>query len=301
VQSRILICVVLSAVVSSGLLAAAAPSGSAYDAAIGGVDSNAAWAPAIQTIDGVQMALVPAGCFSMGGAMSPDEGPIHTVCFERPFWIDVFEVTGPAFATFMNAAGIHDPSGWTYVDGYNTFEEQFARVNGEWASRPLYERSAVFGVTWHEATSYCACRGARLPTEAEWEYAARGPDSLLYPWGDDLVTENVAKIYAEEDVEDAIPAIVGRKPAGVSWVGILDMSGNVYEWTSSLHRSYPYDAADGREVSATVDSSSERVLRGCAWYHPGWIDPVETSARFSMAPHLTTKWVGFRCVRDFEL
>lgn len=266
--------------------------------AMAGVTTNGSWAPLIREFEGVPMALVPAGCFLMGGTHLPDEGPVHRVCLEEPFWIDVFETTGVEFAAFMNTVGRNEIAGWTWIDGYNTFDEQFVRVDGAWTSQPGYEKSAVFGVTWHEASSYCACRGARLPTEAEWEYAARGPDGLTYPWGDDLIPENVAKIYDGTAIDGAVPAIIGRKASGISWVGTHDMSGNVFEWTHSIHLSYPYDATDGREAPIDIDSSSKRVLRGCAWYHTGWIDPVEAAARFVLPPDLTSRWVGFRCVRD---
>lgn len=274
---------------------------SALAVAVEGVNHNGDWEPYFERLDGVLMALVPTGCFMMGGEEFRDEQPIHEICIEEPFWIDVCEVTTAEFADFMNRPEGAGHTGSTWVTGYNSAEEQFERRNGEWVAVPGYEKSAVFGVTWHEATAYCACRGARLATEAEWAFAARGPDSLVYPWGNELVTENIARFGGGMPITEGtgVPLTIGTKPAGASWVGALDMVGNASEWVSSLYRPYPYDAADGREVDGTVDPSSPRVMRGWSWYHPNWIDPVRANDRFCSRPDEATRFYGFRCARDF--
>jgi len=281
-----------------------------------GVESNREWTPFLKRVDGTLMALVPAGCFMMGSEVRRDEQPVHEVCFEEPFWIDVYEVTSAQFVEAMNEHGIGLDGGYEGTDaytggGYNSFDEQFAWVDGLRVAREGFERSAVFGVTWHEAAAYCACRGARLPTEAEWEYAARGPEGLTYPWGNDLVIENVSR-YMEGRWGDecyGVPLSVGTKPEGVSWVGAFDMSGNVYEWVNSIYRPYPFDPNDGREVDGSSDAESERVMRGCGSYHPAYgttfalsftIDPLRSNERFCLPPHLTAKFVGIRCARDYE-
>ena len=115
---------------------------------------------------------------------------------------------------------------------------------------------------WFYAVKHCEGRGARLPTEAEWEYAARGPDGLVYPWGNDFVADNV--VYSGNSNNQTWD--VGSKPDGVSWVGAFDLSGNVWEWVNSLYRSYPYDATDGRVVDGIGDPGSDLVLRGGPWY-----------------------------------
>lgn len=266
-----------------------------------GVGSNSEWEPLLKRFDGALMALVPTGSFMMGGEEFPDEQPVHEIRFDAPFWIDVYQVTTAQFADFMNSPGADEHTGADWVTGYNSAEEQFTRIDGLWVEREGYENSAVFGVTWHEATAFCEYRGARLATEAEWEYAARGPDGLIYPWGNDLITENIAKFGGGMPIAEGtgVPLVVGTKPEGVSWVGALDMSGNVCEWVHSIYRPYPYVANDGREVDAGVDAVSERVLRGWAWYHPNWVDPVRSNDRFCLRPHLSIKFFGFRCARDY--
>ena len=115
-------------------------------------------------------------------------------------------------------------------------------------------------VTWFEARDFCLSRDSRLPTEAEWEYAARGPESFIYPWGNDFIAENV--VYGENSGEQS--AEVGNRPEGMSWVGAMDMSGNLREWTSTIYQDYPYDARDGRR-EGNSDTISPRVLRGGSW------------------------------------
>ncbi|HEX2908548.1 MAG TPA: formylglycine-generating enzyme family protein, partial [Phototrophicaceae bacterium] len=217
------------------------------------------WAPRLRDIDGVQMALVPPGCFVMGSTDGEtDEEPAHTQCFTQAFWLDVTEVTNKAYGSA----------------GY--------------FSDPDQPRETV---TWDEAKAYCEARGGRLPTEAEWEYAARGPASLTYPWGNEFVNENAASSWVETVRQtDA----VGAHPGGGSWVGALDLSGNVWEWTSTLYAPYPYDAADGREDLDT--GAGLRVVRGgsCCSYV---VAEVRSAYRFVVDPAMADPNVGFRCVK----
>jgi iron(II)-dependent oxidoreductase len=145
---------------------------------------------------------------------------------------------------------------------------------------------------WSEARDFCAARDARLPTEAEWEYAARGPDSLLYPWGNELIGENL--VYDRNTLNQT--AEVGSRPAGASWVGALDMSGNVFEWVSSIYARYPYAAADGRENPD--DTTSLRVYRG--GMHSYLDNASSATMRFWLDPAERDWYIGFRCARDAE-
>jgi len=148
------------------------------------VTANDQWTPMIEEFDGVEMALVPVGCFMMGSSqdVESDEGPIHEQCFGEPFWIDVTEVTNAKYGSEGSFSG---------------------------ADRPRES------VGWLEAEAYCESRGARLPTEAEWEYAARGPDGLVYAWGNGFIGDNV--VY--DGNSGGQTADVGSRPDGVSWVG----------------------------------------------------------------------------------
>jgi len=244
------------------------------------VAHNADWTPVIQDFDGAPMALVPAGCFTMGSADgADDEQPPHEICFEAPFWIDVYEVTNIQF--WGRGGESQRRSDWTGDE---------------------HPRESL---TWFEASAFCELRGARLPTEAEWEYAARGPDGLVFPWGNEfdgtaLNFCDIRCLYPQHDISyndgHVESAPVGNYPGGVSWVGAYDMSGNVREWVSSLYASYPYDPTDGREVDAASDSVNHRVIRGGSWYEAE--NGLRGAARSHLMPEGLHNNTGFRCVRD---
>ncbi|MDX1994376.1 MAG: SUMF1/EgtB/PvdO family nonheme iron enzyme [bacterium] len=247
--------------------------------------SNAAWQPYITERDfgdGVPMVLVPAGCFMMGSEDgNEDEQPVHEVCFEEPFWIDRYEVRQGDFER---------------LGGVKANENGF---NGE--NRPV-ER-----ITWFEARDFCVLRGARLPSEAEWEYAARGPDNLVYPWGNQFVADN--GVFS--DNSNSQTAEVGSRPGGMSWVGAYDLSGNVWEWVNTVYGiddgdfdfsengerrfAYPYSDSDGREQ----DSESRtyvRVLRGGSWVIN--VDYLRSASRYGGDPVGWGNGFGFRCSRS---
>lgn len=223
------------------------------------VSSNAAWEPLQQTINGVEMVLVPPGCFMMGSNTGPrDQRPAHEVCFTTAFWLDLTEVTNAAYGS----------------EG-SPFPE---------ADRPHTN------LTWREAHEFCQRRGARLPTEAEWEYAARGPDALLYPWGNEL---DDSRLVFDRNSENRAWA-VGTYPDGAAWVGALDMSGNVWEWVSSLYRPYPYVANDGREDAA--NTSDLRAYRGGIYSYQDF--GTSSIMRFRNVPDTRDWFIGFRCAKD---
>jgi formylglycine-generating enzyme required for sulfatase activity len=236
------------------------------------VTSNDLWSPQIETFDTVDMLMVPVGCFTMGSDTGdPDEQPIATQCFQQPFWIDYLEVTN---AQFDRVGG----------------QAELASVWGE-PNRPRTN------VRWFEARDYCAKRGARLPTEAEWEYAARGPDSLVYPWGNPFALDyGVFQLNSGGQT-----AQVGSRGPGMSWIGALDMSGNVWEWTSTIYDEtrfpYPYTSTDGREDS--TDATSMRVMRGSSWYD-GDDYYGRAANRGRSGPTIQDFNIGFRCARDYS-
>lgn len=223
------------------------------------VASAADWTPVSREFDGVAMVFVPAGCFEMGhNAGRRDERPAHTYCIESPFWIDRYEVTNAQIGQEGHFPGANRP-----------------REN----------------IPWFEARDYCQRRGGRLPTEAEWEYAASGPDNRIYPWGDEL--REGLLVFDRNSLETAD---VGSKPNGVSWVGAYDMAGNVFEWVSSIHAPYPYDPDDGREDPN--NTTSYRVYRGGVG---SYIDyGVSTAKRFRAYPDNRDWYLGFRCARADE-
>lgn len=222
------------------------------------VARNADWTPVIETVDGVEMVYVPPGCFTMGHSVGRrDERPAHQQCITDPFWLDRYEVTNAQYG---------DPGVF-----------------------PLPEQPRT-NLTWFEAREHCEARGGRLPTEAEWEYAARGPSSFLYPWGNNWELINMVS-----DRSGLVePAEVGSREGGVSWVGAYDLAGNAWEWVSSLYQPYPYEAADGRENLA--EPAGWRVYRGG---RGTYIDHGASAAkRFRAAPDYRDWFIGFRCIRE---
>ncbi len=166
------------------------------------VKQNADWTPVECSFSGAMMVLVPKGSFIMGSnSGEDDEVPTIRQKFSSPFWIDKTEVTREKYAVCVLEGG---------CTGAKDSEYSTA------ANQPMNR------VTWHQAATYCKWRRARLPTEAEWEYAARGPNSFVFPWGNEFDENKVH--YAQTSNNQTAP--VGSYPDGASWVGALDMSGN---------------------------------------------------------------------------
>ncbi len=233
--------------------------------------------------DGMVMVYVPAGEFEMGSTGGDDdEQPVHTVALDG-FWIDRTEVTKAQYEQCV-AAGACTPC---YGDS------------------AYYDYPAIY-VTWYQAETYCGWAGGRLPTEAEWEYAARGPEGRVFPWGDEFdgtrlnfCDANCERDWADETVDDgyAETAPVGSYPAGASWCGAQDMAGNVWEWVADSYASDYYDRSPSR--NPTGPSPWEyRVLRGGSW----GFDPyyVRGANRDCFVPSNTYGHVGLRCAMSSE-
>jgi formylglycine-generating enzyme required for sulfatase activity len=241
---------------------------------------NSDWTSKYQTFDSIEMVLVPVGCFMMGSDDGDaDEKPVTKQCIQKPFWIDKTEVTNQQYGSTGRIKGDNHPRD---------------------------------SVTWFKARDFCKSRNERLPTELEWEYAARGPDSFVYPWGNDFVPDNL--VYYVNSGTSSLD--VGSRPNGHSWVGAFDLMGNVWEWTSSLYGkswhtspssgliifdsifSYPYMSNDGREVTASSDFNTIHVRRGGSWY--GVIGVVRASTRDGAWSSYDLSDMGVRCVHDFN-
>jgi len=201
------------------------------------------------------MLLVPAGPFMMGSTEYSDEAPFHTVWLNA-YWIDRYPVTNAQWQVFVE----YGHRGQLVLGpGYERWMADalvaFAPLG--WESRKLLSDHPVRGVCWYEALLYSCATGKAIVSEAQWEKAARGTDARRYPWGDHNGTDGLCNTrMCEVDLTTA----VGRySPDGDSALGIADMAGNVWEWTSSLYRPYPYDPDDGRE---DLTAAGLRVLRG---------------------------------------
>lgn len=221
--------------------------------------------------DGMEMVFVPGGTFQMGSdpAQDPNAGdseqPQHAVTLAA-FWLDRTEVTNSLYAQCVKA-GQCDASRYATNSIYNG------------ANLP------VVGVNWKDADTYCQWAGGQLPTEAQWEYAARGTDGRLYPWGNESPTCALAQIAGcKGDIVS-----VGRfSPAGDSWVGAADMAGNVWEWVADWYDDY----SNTPEKNPTGPLSGDyKVLRGGGCYYS-----IRAACRNIYQPGNANGGVGFRCV-----
>ncbi|HEV8341435.1 MAG TPA: SUMF1/EgtB/PvdO family nonheme iron enzyme [Candidatus Binatia bacterium] len=189
-----------------------------------------------------EMVDIPAGLFIMGSNDGPeDERPAHHVSL-RAFTFDRTPVTNEQFADFLNAVGVANVRGDKFYDT-DDGDARIHRRGGKWVADPGFENHPVVEVSWFGAREYCAWAGKRLPTEAEWEKAARGSDGRKFPWGNSPPDQSKAQFNAGWNQT----APVDSFPSGASPYGILDLAGNAWEWVSSAYLSYPYNPADGRE------------------------------------------------------
>jgi serine/threonine-protein kinase len=226
------------------------------------------------------MALIPAGTFQMGSETgSQDERPVHPVTLNA-FLIDQFEVTNERYTKCVDAGACTPPAQ----------RSSFTRNN--YFTRPEFQNFPVIFVTWGQADAFCRFEDKRLPTEAEWEYAARGTDGRTYPWGNQF-DPNLVPATAGDTVQ------VGSLPGNASPFGVFDMSGNVVEWVADYYqRDYysqsPTENPTGPETGGTAN---RRVYRGGAFGNP---DPRVYTAtrRFSQGEGFRDSDIGFRCAKD---
>ncbi len=230
----------------------------------------------------IPMVLVPAGEFTMGSDDSGDSSskPAHTV-FLDTFYIDKFEVSNENYDACAYAVECRKPLSTGSV------------TRRQYYNNPVFANYPVLYVDWKMAQQYCEWRGGRLPTEAEWEKAARGKDARIYPWKGDELNCSYANYYG--CVGDTTP--VDQHENGVSPYGAYGMAGNVWEWTSSMFGYYPYDTDDGREDPQV---RGKRIARGGSWYNFGGITSVRVDTRFEIEPGYGGAYVGFRCVLPVE-
>jgi len=216
--------------------------------------------------DNVVMVLITGGTFDMGSTEGdPDERPVHTV-FINDFYMDIHEVTNRQYEKFLLETGRSEPPFWY----------------------PEYDRpdDPVIGVSWHDAVAYAECAGKRLPTEAEWEYAARGgADYRNYYWGEeaDMRYANY-KSFGIAPVKSFLP----------NNYGLYDIIGNVWEWCSDWYDGDYYNESPMKNPKGPL-AGIHRVLRGGAWYCDE--KQIRISNRFYSTKESRTYDFGFRCVK----
>jgi formylglycine-generating enzyme required for sulfatase activity len=228
--------------------------------------------------DGAPMVLVPAGEFLMGSKEGDDdETPVHRV-FLDAYYIDKHEVTATRYARFLEGSNRPHPLKWNEV----SFETQ--------GDRP------VIGVDWYDAEAYCRWTGERLPTEAEWEKAARGTDGRTYPWGNEAPTDRHANFNkcCNWNGYNTLTAVT-RFEAGASPYGALNMLGNVWEWVADWYDEHYYEYSPDRNPTGPAHGF-RKLLRGGSWTD-GFLY-VRSADRNSDVPTLRNVNVGFRCVMD---
>ncbi len=233
---------------------------------------------------------IPAGTFSMGNNDGPDdERPAHPIRVAA-FEIDRLPVTNASFAEFLNAIGTHNRAGEKLFDDDDP-DARIHRQGGRWASDQGYENHPVVEASWAGARDYCAWRGKRLPTEAEWEKAARGTDGRKYPWGNTPPDRTRAQFAAR--FNETVP--VDAFPGGASPYGALGMAGKAWGWVSNAYRPYPYNANDGRE---DLKAGPVRATRGGG--HDSPAEEITTTQRgryLSRNPAAGHHNIGFRCAK----
>ncbi len=228
--------------------------------------------------DGMTLLYVPEGEFSMGSDTGEeDEKPAHPVYLDA-FWIDETEVTNKQYAGCVSSGACTPPSS----NSSNTQTGYYG--NAEFDNYP------VIYVNWDQAQAYCAWAGRRLPTEAEWEKAARGPDGNTYPWGETAPSKNLLNFNG--NVGDT--TAVGKYPDRASPYGALDMAGNVWEWVNDPYDATYYQSSPSSNPLGPV-SGDGRVLRGGSWLD--YVSGVRSAIRFRLDPAYTSYYGGFRCAR----
>ncbi|MFL5643647.1 MAG: formylglycine-generating enzyme family protein [Chloroflexota bacterium] len=249
---------------------------------------------------GIAQVWVPAGTFTMGtdakaiAALEkqnpppwvkiefPSEIPAHEVTLSKGYWIDATEVSNAAFGAFVDAGGytnqaLWSDDGWAWL-GTKDAARLPVHCNGDVPEQPR------MCVTWYEAEAYARWRGGRLPTEAEWEYAARGPKSSVYPYGDTFDRD-------KGNVLDSVsPKPVGSYPAGASWVGALDMSGNAMEWVSD----WLADHVAGAITDPSGPATGEKKVEKGGWWGSNEFVARSAYRHYEDPPTYGDKHIGFR-------
>lgn len=221
------------------------------------------------------MALVPAGEFTMGSTMSADEQPVHRVYLDA-FYMDKYHVTVGQYAKYLEATDMEAPPEWDIMN------------------QPHHQKRPVVNVSWFDAATYCKWAGKRLPTEAEWEKAARGTDGRLYPWGNEPPTRLHANFGKKQWANHMALVPVGMFEMGKSPYGIYDMAGNAWEWVNDWYDHDYYQKSPAKNPQGPAKGKS-KVVRGGNWLYIQ--EFLRSSFRFNAEPSGRQFGYGFRCAK----
>jgi formylglycine-generating enzyme required for sulfatase activity len=223
----------------------------------------------------MQMVLVPAGKFTRGSNLGDDEKPVRQI-YLNAFYMDKFEVTVGQYARYLEATDMDEPPDWSIMN------------------QPQHLRRPVVNVSWEDAVNYCKWAGKRLPTEAEWEKAARGTDGRIYPWSNEAPTRLHAN-YGRKDWDDHLAlSPVGSFEAGKSPYGIYDMAGNAWEWVFDWYGLDYYKNSPEKNPIGPA-KGEEKVVRGGSWLYVS--DFLRSAHRFNAQPMNRHFGYGFRCAK----
>ncbi|MCX6054360.1 MAG: SUMF1/EgtB/PvdO family nonheme iron enzyme, partial [Chloroflexi bacterium] len=225
------------------------------------------------TKDGMTLLLVPEGEFTMGSDVNTDEQPIHAVYLDS-FWIDQTEVTNAMYAQCVTEGACSEPN------------DSSSSTQNDYYGNSTFNNYPVIYVDWFQAKTFCEWAGGNLPTEAQWEKAARGTDERIYPWGNESPSCDLANIPGCKGDTTA----VGSYPAGNSPYGALDMAGNVWEWVSDWYGTYPTGTAPNPQGPS---SGEARGIRGGSWVDD--TSDFRSAGRGGMSTMYGTNFIGFRC------
>ena len=223
----------------------------------------------------VPMALVPAGEFTMGSTMADDEKPVHRVYLDA-FSMDKYHVTVGQYAKYLEVTDKEAPPEWDIMN------------------QPRHQKRPVVNVSWSDAASYCKWAGKRLPTEAEWEKAARGTDGRLYPWGNEAPTRLHANFGKKEWANHMALVPVGMFEMGKSPYGVYDMAGNAWEWVNDWYDHDYYKKSPTKNPQGPTTGKS-KVVRGGNWLYVQ--EFLRSSFRFNADPSSRQFGYGFRCAK----
>jgi len=233
---------------------------------------------------GVEMVLVPAGEFTMGSDDDQSvDNPVHTVYLDD-FYIDRYEVTNKLYKACVDTGKCKPP------------RNSRSNTHNEYYGNPEFDKHPVVWVEWDMAKTYCEWRGANLPTEAQWEKAARGIDGRMFPWGDDVDCSK-ANYYDTDQAKYCVgdTTKVGSYESGISPFGLYDMSGNVWEWVDDWYNVYP----NGDTNASKYFGQKVRIIRGGSWRNLGDPEYILTFYRgYEPVYVLSYDNVGFRCAKD---
>jgi len=221
------------------------------------------------------MVLVPAGKFTRGSNLADDEKPVRKI-YLNAFYMDKYEVTVGQYAKYLEVTDMEEPPDW------------------ETMNQSQHQRRPVVNVSWEDAVNYCKWAGKRLPTEAEWEKAARGENGGIYPWGNEAPTRLHANYGRSDWNEHMALSPVGSFEAGKSPYGIYDLAGNAWEWVFDWYEHDFYEKSPEKNPIGPA-KGDEKVVRGGSWLYVS--EFLRSAHRFNAQPLNRHFGYGFRCAK----